>query len=96
MFFSKLTKHLYVVDDHVDDDYVDNHLDQLQHFHVHIDFDDQYHNYDYYEMFEHEIDHDHHVDYYPVQMVVLVLIHLYLLLGYQFLLIENEYYQNLI
>ena len=46
-------------------------------------------------MFENE-NHDHHVDYYPLQMVVLAVIHLYLILGHQLLLIENEYCQNLI
>jgi hypothetical protein len=49
-----------------------------------MDVDDHHRNYDYYEMFENENDHDHHGDYYPVQMIVLAVIHLYLLLGHQF------------
>jgi hypothetical protein len=66
-----------VVDGHIDDDYDDS----LEDYHLHrlldhIDFDDHHHNYGYYEMCEHDIDHGHRVDCNPLEMVDLVMKHL--------------------
>ena len=87
----KLTKQSYAVDDHVDDDCVDNLLDHL--LHVRIDLDDHFHNYGYYEMFEIENFHDHRVDC-LTRMVVLVGLRPHRNPGQQFVQMQ-VHYQNL-